>query len=132
MSSHSMDGRPSWRILVAPVLVVAAAALLRISDALVVVGPFDRATFAWAIPVPMLLIAPAVAGLLGIGTDRRLGWIAVVAESLGIGIVLTAVLVATIDPGGWERTTPKTQAPSRAAPGGPPPGAALPPRGVRG
>src|SRR3954468_15047244 len=90
MSSHSIDGRPSWPILVAPVLVVSAAALLRISDALVVVGPFDRATFAWAIPVPMLLIAPAVAGLLGIGTDRRLGWIAVVAESLGIGSVLTA------------------------------------------
>src|SRR3954469_11755380 len=118
MSSDSIEGRPAWPILVAPVLVVVAIALLRISDQLLVIGPFDRATFAWAFPVPMLLVAPAVAGLLGIRTDRRRGWIAVVAESLGVGVFITAVLVVTIDRIGCAVATPKIEVLGGAAPVG--------------
>src|SRR3954464_329688 len=118
MSSDSIEGRPAWPILVAPVLVVVAIALLRISDQLLVIGPFDRATFAWAFPVPMLLVAPAVAGPPGIRTDRRRGWIAIVVESVGVGVFVTAVLVAPVSTTAWAVATPKTAAPGGAAPGG--------------
>jgi hypothetical protein len=58
--------------LVAPLSVVLVAfALWWISDRLLSVGPFDRATFGWAVVFPVWAIAPFAAGLAWRGLSPR-------------------------------------------------------------
>jgi hypothetical protein len=51
-------------------LVALALVLLKVSNELVIIGPLDRAQFGWLVPVPMLLIAPAVVGLAARAAGR--------------------------------------------------------------
>lgn len=52
------------RAIALPLVVLGLAYVLwRISDRLVWIGPFDRATFGWAIVIPVWLSAPIVAGV---------------------------------------------------------------------
>jgi hypothetical protein len=52
-------------------LVALALVLLKVSNELVIIGPFDRAQFGWLVPVPMLLIAPAIVGLAARSAGRQ-------------------------------------------------------------
>jgi len=56
-------GRIDWRLAIGPALVVVGLTLLKVSDELVFIGPFDRAQFGWAVPIPLLMLAPAAIGL---------------------------------------------------------------------
>jgi hypothetical protein len=109
-------GRPLWPLLIAPSLVVGAILLLKVSSDLVHVGPWDRATFGWAVPIPMLLIAPAVAGLVARWTGERRAAVAIVLLAAGLGLVLTAVLTATVDRIGCEPVADKARILGHVAP----------------
>jgi hypothetical protein len=67
--------------VVVPLAVVAVAYLLwAVSDRLLSVGPFDRATFGWLVVVPVWLAAPIAGGFAAGGLDlseRRLAAVAV-------------------------------------------------------
>ncbi len=71
-------------------LVALASALWWISDRVVVIGPFDRASFGWVVVFPLWLSAPVVAGFVW----RRLP----PAASLAPALVLWAIVagLATI------------------------------------
>src|SRR5215212_5262492 len=58
IAARQMD----WRLLVGPFLLVLGLVLLKVSDVLVVIGPLDRATFGWSVPVPLILLAPGAVG----------------------------------------------------------------------
>ena len=52
------------RAIAIPLVVLGLAFLLwKISDRLLVIGPFDRATFGWLVVIPLWLAAPIVAGV---------------------------------------------------------------------
>jgi hypothetical protein len=96
--THAAEpARPLWPALVAPVLVTVGIGLLRLSDALLSIGPLDRAQFGWSIPIPMILAAPAVGGLAGRWTGERSASRLLVATAVGLGLVVISSLVASID-----------------------------------
>ena len=97
MSTPLAGARPGRSLLVAPVIVVLAIALLWISNELVVIGPFDRASFGWAVPVPMLLLAPAIAGLVGGSVAGRGPMVAIIATGVALGLFVTGFLVLVTD-----------------------------------
>ena len=87
---------PRW-LLAGPALFVGAVVLGFVSNALVSVGPFDRATFGWAFVVPMLLAAPVVAGLVGRGMEPGLGRRGLIGAAVLVGIGAAALLALTAD-----------------------------------
>ena len=97
MSRTSVATTSIWPVVIAPLIVVTATVLLRVSDALVFIGPFDRAQFGWSVPIPMLLLAPAVGGLVARWTGERPARLALIATALGIGAYLQASLALTVD-----------------------------------
>jgi len=100
---------PIWPLLIAPLLVVGGIALLKVSDVLLYIGPFDRASFGWAVPIPMILVAPAVSGLVARWSRRRPAVWMLAASGAALGLFVIAVLMATIDRIGCN-TNPGTQA----------------------
>jgi hypothetical protein len=86
-----------WPLAIAPSLVVAAIGLLKLSNELVSIGPLDRAQFGWSIPIPMLLLAPAVGGLVARWTGERPAALALIATALGLGVFVQASLASTVD-----------------------------------
>ena len=97
MSALPLGRQSVWPLLIAPALVLAAFGLLKISSDLVYIGPWDRATFGWAVPVPMLLIAPAVSGLAARSAGERPAVIALLVVAAGIGLLVMAYLAGSID-----------------------------------
>ncbi len=93
--SAGPTGRSTVPLLVAPLLVVAAIALLKISNELLSIGPFDRAQFGWLIPIPMLLLAPAVAGLAARATGERRAMAALIALSAALGGFVTVLIASS-------------------------------------
>jgi hypothetical protein len=86
----------SLALLAGPVLFAIGVVLGFASNALIWVGPIDRATFGWAIVVPMCLVAPVVSGL----ASRRAGdgpalLAALVAAAL-IGLFFAGSLAASV------------------------------------
>jgi hypothetical protein len=76
-------------VAIAPLLIAASFAVVTISSALVVVGPFDRAQIGWGVGVPLFLLAPGAAALAA----RRAGG-QVAAWSIGaIGVVLGGLTI---------------------------------------
>jgi hypothetical protein len=79
--------RTGGRLLVGvatPLAIVALGYVLWwISDRLVSIGPFDRATFGWAVVIPVWLAAPVVAGFI---------W----SRLPGVEVRLAAVAVGTV------------------------------------
>ena len=74
--------------VVAPLAIAAAACILWwVSDRLVEIGPFDRATFGWIVVVPIWLSAPVVAGLVW----RRLGRLDTRVVAVAVGAIVSAV-----------------------------------------
>ena len=92
MSAHSPAVESDSRVghilvaLLAPLAVVALAyALWRISDALLYIGPLDRAAFGWAIVAPLWLLAPVAAGFAW----RQLQPRERLAVALTVGVLVT-------------------------------------------
>jgi len=82
---------------VAPLLLVLAVAVWFVSDRLVVIGPFDRATIAWAVVVPLLALAPGAAALAGSGsTSPGLARLLVAVASIVTGIFVVLGLASAI------------------------------------
>ena len=76
-----------------PLLVASAAfSLWWVSDRLVDIGPFDRATFGWAVVVPVWFATPFASALAWRGLPRRTGTIAAATLGLVVGGV-AAILV---------------------------------------
>ncbi len=88
---------PIWPVLIAPLLVVGGIALLKVSDALLYIGPFDRASFGWAVPIPMILVAPAVAGLAARWSGERPARNALAALAIGVGLYLVISITVTVN-----------------------------------
>jgi hypothetical protein len=84
-------GRFALGVAVPLALVGLACALWWISDRLLYIGPLDRATFGWAVVVPVWLAAPVAAGFawrdLGSGT-RNAAALVVGAVVAGVAAVL--------------------------------------------
>jgi len=87
---------PPW-LLAGPAVFLGAVLLGFVSNALVDIGPFERATFGWAIVVPLLLAAPLAAGLVGRGMDPGLARGGILVASVLVGIGAVALLVVTTD-----------------------------------
>ena len=118
MSLDAARGRPTWPVVIAPLIVIVAIALLWTSNELITIGPFDRASFGWAVPVPMLLAAPAVAGLVGRRVDERIVAVAVIVTAVVLGLFVTGFLVAVIDRIGCDTSVDKIAILGRVAPVG--------------
>jgi hypothetical protein len=74
--------------LLGPLALIAAAnGLLVLGNAAIHVGPFDRATFGWLVPVPLWSVSPAAAAYLW----RRLPTLTSAIEAVVIGTLLTVV-----------------------------------------
>ena len=99
MTGVAVPPRFDLRLLVGPGLVVVGLALLKLSDVLVTIGPLDRAQFGWAIPVPMLLLAPGAIALAartsGPRAARRVGVLTglILAVSVGVAWFLSTTQV---------------------------------------
>ena len=91
------EAPPVWPVLIAPLLVVGGIVLLWISNELVVIGPFDRATFGWAVPIPMILVAPAVAGLAARLTGDATARTVLVGLAVGLGAFIDLWLTIVVD-----------------------------------
>jgi hypothetical protein len=87
--------RPWWPVLAGPALLVLGVVLLFVSDALLSIGPFDRATFGWAFCVPLLAIAPAASGLAGRWSSPTATVAIAGAVAIGSGLFVLGRLVAT-------------------------------------
>ena len=80
-------------VAIAPFLIAASFAVVTISSALVVVGPFDRAQIGWGVGVPLFLLAPGAAALAA----RRAGgqvatWsIGAIGAALGVLTIVAAL-----------------------------------------
>jgi hypothetical protein len=82
---------------IAPSLLVIALAIWFVSDRVVVIGPFDRATIGWAVVLPLLAIAPGAAALAGSrSTSPRLARLVVAGTSIVTGLFVVFGLAATI------------------------------------
>lgn len=92
------------RLAVGPVVFLAGLAVIAVSDALVVVGPFDRAEIGWALGVPLLAVAPALAALAErtpqlVGFSRRMAAVTSIAIGLiGLVAIATSVTFANCRP----------------------------------
>ena len=84
-----------WPLLVGPTSLVVGVVLLFVSNELIFVGPFDRATFGWAFCVPLLALAPVASGLAGRWTSPDATRIAASLVALGAGTFMLALLIAT-------------------------------------
>ena len=81
------------RLQIAPVIVVAVAFVLwLISDRLLYVGPFDRATFGWLVVVPLWAAAPTFAGFSWRGFAPRARLRTAISGGLAIGGVAAILL----------------------------------------
>jgi hypothetical protein len=96
--------------------VLLAIALLKISNELLYIGPLDRAAFGWSVPIPLLLLAPAVAGLAARRTGPRAAVAAIAVVAVAIGLALTAALVASVDHIGCEPVDDKLRILAHVAP----------------
>lgn len=96
MTSAPRDRALEPRLLIGPGLVVLALALLKLSDVLLFVGPFDRAQFGWTVPIPMLLLAPGAIGVAarwsGPAAARRIAVLTGVVLGVAVGVAWFASL----------------------------------------
>jgi len=82
---------------VAPLLLVFAVAIWFVSDRLVVIGPFDRATIGWAVVLPLLAIAPGAAAVAGSSsTNQGLARLVVAGTSIVTGLFVVFGLTAAV------------------------------------
>jgi hypothetical protein len=81
---------------VGPVLFATGVALGFISNAMVWIGPIDRATFGWAIVVPMCLLAPVASGLAARRAGERPALLAALLAAAGIGLFFAWSLAAGV------------------------------------
>ncbi len=84
------EGQPARFLLAVavPLAIVAVAyALWSISDRLLVIGPFDRAAFGWAVVIPVWISAPVVGGLIWRRLPPRQGVLAAFVVGSVVSIV---------------------------------------------
>jgi hypothetical protein len=74
-----------------------AYGLWRVSDALIVIGPFDRAAFGWIFVVPLWLAAPLVAGFGWSTMSNRVVGVAASTLLLILGVASSWLLWASFD-----------------------------------
>lgn len=70
----------------------AAWSLWAVSDALLRIGPLDRAAFGWLVVVPLLVIAVPVAGEAWDRLDRRGRTLAAIALAVSVAVVVASAL----------------------------------------
>ena len=83
-------------VAIAPFLIAASFAVLTISSALVVVGPFDRAQIGWGVGVPLFLLAPGAAALAARRAGGRVAAWSIGAIAVALGVLTIAALVASM------------------------------------
>ena len=84
--------------VLAPVAFVALSfALWWISDQLLYVGPLDRAQFGWLVVMPLLLLAPVVAGFAAAKLREREGIAALVLAGAVAGLGLAVVFWRAVE-----------------------------------
>ena len=83
-------------VAIAPFLIAASFAVVTISSALVVVGPFDRAQIGWAVGVPLFLLAPGAAALAARRAGGRVAAWSIGAIAVALGVLTIAALVASM------------------------------------
>lgn len=77
--------RELWLGLIGPIVVIALAYGLTVfADAAVWIGPFDRATFGWLVPMPIWSISPVVGAYLWRGLPTRQA----IAIAAAVGVIL--------------------------------------------
>ena len=84
-------------VFAGPLLVLAAIGVWYVSDRLIFVGPFDRAQIGWAVVVPLLALAPGVAGLAeGQEEFEESSRLVANLTTVGIGMAATTTVLATV------------------------------------
>ena len=104
MSTHAPDTAGRGWIAAGPLFVAAAVGVWWVSDRLLSIGPFDRATVGWAVVVPLLALAPGVAGL-GEGNPGRIALSRRVADLTAVAIGV-AVMALTLGAVTWANCRP--------------------------
>lgn len=84
-------------VFAGPLLVLAAIGVWYVSDRLVFVVPFDRALVGWAVVVPLLALAPGVAGLAeGREEFEESSRLVANLTTVGIGLAATTTVLVTV------------------------------------
>ncbi len=93
------DGSP-FRLVLAVMLPLALLGLVyavfAISNALVIIGPVDRATFGWLVVIPSWAAIPGLAGLVWAPLPLRERWTAALAVAGVVAVVATMLLATSI------------------------------------
>jgi hypothetical protein len=76
------------RLLIGPGLVILGLGLLKLSDLLLFIGPFDRAQFGWSVPIPMILLAPGALGVVARWSGRPAARQVALVTGLLLGFVV--------------------------------------------
>jgi len=98
--------------VVLPLAVVGAAyGLIMLENRLVYIGPWDRAVWGW-LTIPLVFLAPAIAGLWWARLSHRDEWVARLAVGAVVGGVSTALLTAAVhqigcNPATWQEVLPR-------------------------
>jgi hypothetical protein len=94
----SPTGQRDLRVLaIAPLLVAASIIGVAVSNALVTVGPFDRAQIGWGVGVPLFLLAPGAAAHAGrYAGGREAAWaVGLISVILGVLPIVGLMTIAT-------------------------------------
>jgi hypothetical protein len=84
-------------VVAGPLLVLAAIGIWYVSDRLVLIGPFDRAQVGWLVVVPLLALAPGIAGLAGRRDElEESSRLVANLTALGIGLGAMTSVLATV------------------------------------
>ena len=83
-------------VAIAPFLIAASFAVVTISSALVVVGPFDRAQIGWGVGVPLFLFAPGAAALAARRAGGQVAAWSIGAIGAALGVLTVAGLMASM------------------------------------
>lgn len=95
-----------------PLAIVGAAyGLIRLETQLVYIGPWDRAVWGW-LTIPLVFLAPALAGLWWARLDHRHEWLARLAVFVVIAGVCTTLLTSAVHQIGcnsatWQEVLPR-------------------------
>jgi hypothetical protein len=93
----------SLALLAGPALFATGVVLGFVSNAMIWIGPIDRATFGWAVVVPMCLVAPVLSGLAARRVGEQAALLASLLAAAAIAVFFAWSLAANVTQIGCDR-----------------------------
>jgi hypothetical protein len=111
-------GASSLALLAGPILFAIGVVLGFVSNAMIWIGPIDRATFGWAVVVPVCLVAPVLSGLVARRVGERAALLASLLAAAAIAVFFSWSLAANVTQLGCDPNPDRLLVVGHAAPVG--------------